>query len=295
MGWERTSLQQLPWFGRVARSEGSCCDATHNELSAVAAIAYGRQPSRVGFGGGARLPTLTIDSRLDGEATMADRVLRACGVTVAVCTVVVTTLVANHAWREWRGVTTVNNANAATTLDSNEWAELIREGHSIGPSDAPLTVVEFGDFECPSCRWYAHNVLDSLRARYPHAVRVVYRHLPLTAIHRFAYPAARAAECAAEQGRFAMFHDALFAKADSLGLKGFDSFARETGVADLDAFTACNAKSAPVANIERDRQVAAALGISATPTVIVNARRYARPPELAVLEAMARASVRGRP
>lgn len=82
--------------------------------------------------------------------------------------------------------------------------------------------------------------------------------------------AARAAECAAAQGRFEQFHDAVYAKQDSLGLKSFASFARDAGVPDSVAFGACNDGTAPVPVVQRDIAAAGALGGTGTPTLLVN-------------------------
>lgn len=99
-------------------------------------------------------------------------------------------------------------------------------GHRIGPSSAKVTVTVFTDFECPACRRFTESALAGARASFHDRLRVVIRHWPLSS-HRFAVPAARAAECASAHNRFVPFHDLLFAKQDSLGLKSFTDFATE--------------------------------------------------------------------
>jgi len=82
--------------------------------------------------------------------------------------------------------------------------------HALGPAHAPVTVVEFGDFECPICKQTAPG-LRLLLERFPARVRLVYRHFPLEEVHPHALLAAEAAECAASQGKFWEMHDLLFA------------------------------------------------------------------------------------
>ena len=88
-------------------------------------------------------------------------------------------------------------------------------GPSMGPETAPVTIVEFSDFECPFCR-RAGPVVEELLRRYPQEIRVVYRHLPLEHIHPRARAAAEASACADGQGRFWGFHDRIFEAPDAL-------------------------------------------------------------------------------
>jgi protein-disulfide isomerase len=79
-----------------------------------------------------------------------------------------------------------------------------------GPEDAPITIVEFSDFQCPFCGRFYNETYQPLLDAYPGQIRFVYRHLPLTSIHPEAFPAAEASMCANEQGSFWQYHDALF-------------------------------------------------------------------------------------
>src|SRR5258705_12359078 len=81
--------------------------------------------------------------------------------------------------------------------------------HVIGPANARVTVVEYGDFECPNCK-QAASALKQLAARFGDGVRMVYRHFPLETAHVHALLAAEAAECAGAQGKFLPMHDLLF-------------------------------------------------------------------------------------
>lgn len=149
------------------------------------------------------------------------------------------------------------------------WLEIVNGGHRIGPKNATVTVVTFSDFECPACAYLATQEFPRLRAKYPGGIALVYRHWPLTR-HRFAYPAARAAECAAQQGRFEAFHDVVYAQQDLIGVKTFAEMASEAGVADLALFEECSSSTEPVPSIEADIAKAIELGAVGTPTLVVN-------------------------
>jgi protein-disulfide isomerase len=116
-------------------------------------------------------------------------------------------------------------------------------------------------------------------------------HFPLRS-HRLALPAARAAECAAEQGAFEEMHRTLFARQDSLGLKSWGSYAAEAGIPDTARFLECTASQRSFPRVEAGRRVGEREGVSATPTVLVNNWRLRRPPsedDLALLVADVRA------
>lgn len=149
------------------------------------------------------------------------------------------------------------------------WRELTSAGHRIGPDSASITIVEFSDFQCPYCARFARQVMPAIRRRHPDAVTVIYRHWPLS-IHPFATDAAVASECASHQERFEAFHDALFSYQDSIGAWSFDRFAQLARVPDLKAFAKCRSGQAARATVERDRQLAMALGARGTPTFIMD-------------------------
>src|SRR5688572_24477272 len=96
--------------------------------------------------------------------------------------------------------------------------------HSMGPEDAPLTLLEYGDFECPSCG-AAHGVTKRLKQVLGDDLRLVFRHFPLTSAHPNAMNAALAAEAAAIQGRFWEMHDLLFENQDRLDPKSLIEYA----------------------------------------------------------------------
>jgi protein-disulfide isomerase len=151
--------------------------------------------------------------------------------------------------------------------------------------------LEFADFECPVCQSFANGALRAIRAQYPDKVAVIFRQWPLS-YHRLAYPTARAAECAGAQERFEAFHDLVYSKQDSLGLKSYGQFAKDAGVPDLAAFETCNSSAAPIPSIEADIAAAKAVGGRGTPTILVNGLMLAGLPDSAKLEGYVQAAIR---
>lgn len=138
-----------------------------------------------------------------------------------------------------------------------------------GPPSAPVTIIEFADFECPVCK-ESLPVLRQLRDLYPDRVRFVYRDFPLAA-HPQARPAAEAAHCAHEQGKFWAYHDALFAQAPDLKPSDYVILAERLGLNRAE-FTSCLAGTRPKAAVAKDLADAQTLGLSGTPTFFVNGR-----------------------
>ena len=110
------------------------------------------------------------------------------------------------------------------------------DDHVIGPEHAPVTVVEYGDFECPNCKLAAPAV-KLLLERFTNRVRFAFRHFPLEQPHPHALAAAEAAECAGAQGRFWEMHDLLFARQQHLARRDLDAYAAQLGL-DMARFSA---------------------------------------------------------
>jgi protein-disulfide isomerase len=157
-------------------------------------------------------------------------------------------------------------------VEVKSWRELARTGNRMGAADAPVVIVEFSDFQCPYCK-HAADQLRELRGRYPGKVAVVYRHLPLRG-HRYADRAALASECAGEQGAFEAYHDALFARPDSIGVAGWDRYAERAAVPDLARFRECVESQRLSPRVEADLRAARRLGFNGTPTFIVNGKSF---------------------
>ena len=143
--------------------------------------------------------------------------------------------------------------------------------HIRGPARAPVTIVEYGDFECPYCG-QAEPVVRELLADHGD-VRYVWRHLPLTDVHPHAELAAEAAEAAADQGAFWPMHDLLLRRQDALLLPDLLRYAAETGL-DTERFRAYLTRRAGAARVAADVDSADLSGVSGTPTFFINGRRH---------------------
>jgi|SRR5579862_8119929 len=162
------------------------------------------------------------------------------------------------------------------------WRELVATGRVVGDSGAAVKIVEFSDLECPVCRSFDRS-LREVRKRHPKEVALVFVHFPLPG-HRFARPAAQAAECANRAGRFAEFVETVYDKQDSLGLKPWTSYAQGAGIADTLTFAHCVAESAAMPQIEAGIALGKKIGVHGTPTVVVNGWRFGSPPAEADLQ-----------
>ncbi|MGH7593061.1 MAG: DsbA family protein [Gemmatimonadales bacterium] len=171
-----------------------------------------------------------------------------------------------------------------------DWQKYAVGGHRLGATNPRVTIVEFADFECPYCRRLALGPLRYVLAIHPD-VAVLVRQRPMP-YHRFAVPAARAAECASAQGQYDDYYNALFVGQDSLGLKSFADFARDAGIADLRAFAACDSASSPVAGMASDMDAANTLGANVTPALIVDGLLISGAPDSVQLEKYVTAALR---
>lgn len=160
--------------------------------------------------------------------------------------------------------------------------------HVRGPADAPVTLVEYADFECPYCG-QAEPVLRHLLAEFGDDLRYVFRHLPLTDVHPRAQTAAEAAEAAAAQGQFWELHDVLFAHQDALRPSELIGYAEQLGL-DSERFRDEIRKHTHAPRIADDVDDADASGVSGTPTLFINGRRHHGAFDLPSLEAAVRAA-----
>ena len=140
---------------------------------------------------------------------------------------------------------------------------------TVGPRDAPITIVEFSDYQCPFCvRWH-NEVYDALMAKYEGKIRFVYRDFPLYQIHPEAEPAAIAANCAGDQGKYWDFHELIFRGGKDLGAETYNAYAASLGL-DQAAFSACLTDDAKRQEITADYEYAGTMGVTSTPTFFVN-------------------------
>lgn len=202
---------------------------------------------------------------------------------LAVCAVIVT---AGFVYRNFLTPTQRSSAPTAKLQAVEyvaQWETVLRPQSIVAHDSAALHVIEFADFECPACRAFDVEVRRAMEEA-PGQIARGFIHFPLE-YHRFALPAARAAECAAVNGRFAAMHHELFARQDSLGLLPWSEYARAAGVDDLNAFDQCLEHSASVTPdaVRSGREAGERVGVTGTPTVLVNGWIMSRTPRAADL------------
>jgi len=144
--------------------------------------------------------------------------------------------------------------------------------HAQGPATAPVTLVEYGDFECPYCG-RAYPIVKSVQKQLGTRLRFVFRNFPLTEIHPHAANAAEAAEAAGEQGRFWEMHDALFKHQDALEPTDLIAYAVGIGI-DPDKLGAELESHAQAARVREDFMSGVRSGVNGTPTFFINGARY---------------------
>jgi Na+/H+ antiporter NhaA len=159
--------------------------------------------------------------------------------------------------------------------------------HIRGPADAPVTLVEYGDFQCPYCG-QAEGIIRELLADFGD-LRYVWRHLPLQDVHPYAQLAAEASEAACVQGRFWDMYDRLLSHQDQLGVRDLVSHATELGL-DVEKFREFLRKRKGHERIAEDVESADQSGVSGTPTFFINGRRHYGAYDVATLSAAVRAA-----
>ena len=242
----------------------------------------GRLPAGVGFGhvlGGAALSGIgfTVSLLIAGLAFDDPALRDQATVGVLIAAVVATVL----GWAVFRAAAVLRgqtDADLPRVLDRpvDPARDQIR-----GPVDAPLTLVEYGDFECPFCA-RATGVTDELRDRFGDDLRYVFRHLPLVDVHPRAERAARAAVAAQKQGRFWEMHDLLFTHQDELEPEDLAGYAGDLGL-DVEAFLRDLDDEDTAAQVRADVASAEASGARGTPPLVVGDARHTGPHDTATL------------
>ena len=169
---------------------------------------------------------------------------------------------------------TAENSKQKERIPPKLTTELLLTGEpSLGSASAPLTIVEFSDFECRYCQQFHQTVLPNLKKQYIQTglVRFIHKDLPLP-FHRQAVPAAAAARCAGEQNKYWTTYGALFDGQSCLQCKGVVAIASERGV-DANTLQACMNRDATKALINANRSEAQLHGIRATPTFVIGPTR----------------------
>jgi protein-disulfide isomerase len=145
--------------------------------------------------------------------------------------------------------------------------------HVIGPTNASVTIVNYGDYLCPACP-RRHREVERIVNELLNSVRFVYRHFPLVNVHPHALRAAEAAEAAAAQGKFWEMHRLLYSRSAKLGDRDLRRHAREIGL-DLDRFDREMASGTYADQIMKDRYNSIINGITGAPTTFINGVLYA--------------------
>jgi protein-disulfide isomerase len=177
-------------------------------------------------------------------------------------------------------------------MSTSEWEAVLTtpvsedRDHIQGPADAPVTLVEYGDYQCPYCG-VAHRTVQEVQARMGNRLRFVFRNFPISTSHPRAEQAAEAAEAAAAQGRFWPMHDLIFENQKRLRDHDLHGYAEQVGL-DLERFDAELAEHVYAARVHEDFMSGVRSGVNGTPTFFVNGARhddaYDVEPLLAALE-----------
>jgi protein-disulfide isomerase len=161
-------------------------------------------------------------------------------------------------------------------------ADPVGDDRAIGPATAPVTIVEYADFGCTSCRaWHNAGILQQVIDQYGDSVRFVWRDFPV--ITPESPQAAEAARCAADQGKFWEYHDRLYAKQPFLDVDSLKSYAAQTGL-DTVQFNQCLDSGQHQAEVNRDLQEALARRFVGVPTFLINDKPLAGPPTFQMLQ-----------
>jgi protein-disulfide isomerase len=156
----------------------------------------------------------------------------------------------------------INSNSLNKNVDHNDNSRV------IGPATAPVTIVEYGDFGCSTCRaWENQGVLAKILARYGDKVRFIWRDLPV--ITPQSPKAAEAADCANDQNQFWPYHDLLYSKAPALSISDLKAYAAQLGL-DTPRFNACLDSSQHAVDVNNDLKDGFSHGFRATPSFLVN-------------------------
>lgn len=171
------------------------------------------------------------------------------------------------------------NGNGNGNSNTGGGPQITASDHVLGSANAPVTVVEYSDFQCPFCGRFARQEFPTFKANYIDTgkVRFVYRHFPLTNIHPRALPAAKASECASDQVDFYDYVEDVFANSsdvNTLSDESLRNYAIALGASGA-TYDSCISTDAKAARVQQDVNSASALGVSSTPTFFVNSRRIA--------------------
>ena len=155
-------------------------------------------------------------------------------------------------------------------------------GFARGPKDAPVTIVEFSDFQCPFCKT-ATATIKQVLDKYPGKVRLVFRDYPLASLHPQAPKAHEAARCAGDQAKFWEYHDVLFERSPKIAPQDLKQYAQELKL-NATAFDQCLDSGKYTAEVDKDFQEGVGLGLTGTPSFFINGKQIVGAQPLAAFQ-----------
>ncbi len=164
------------------------------------------------------------------------------------------------------------------------------DDHTQGPDGAAVSLVEYGDYQCPYCG-EAYPVLKDVQTHMGNQLRFVFRNFPLTEMHPQAFIAAEAAEAAGGQGKFWEMHDALYENQADLSPEAIVGYARAIGL-DMDRFVREVNDQTYAKRIKHDFQSGVMSGVNGTPCLFIDGERYDGPRDVATLVEILKGSVK---
>jgi protein-disulfide isomerase len=152
---------------------------------------------------------------------------------------------------------------------------------SLGPANAPVTLIEYGDFGCPTCKaWYRSHALEQILAKYPNKILFIWRDFPI--ITSDSPKAAEAGQCAFDQGKFWPFHDIVYDHAPAISVEDLKSYAASVGLG-VKTFDRCLDSGQDAAKVNQSLQDAYSHGFQGTPSFLLNGQPIVGPPSFAYL------------
>ena len=180
------------------------------------------------------------------------------------------------------GVLTLTRHKSSTNGQNSSASSSQATNHTIGKGEKNVTILEYGDFECPACKAY-YPIVQEIKKEYGDKIKFQFRHYPLVQIHKNAFVGSRAAEAAGLQGKFFEMHDLLYEQQDSWS-KATDpttqltAFATQLGL-NVDQFKTDLASEAVANSINADVKAGQAVGVNSTPTFLINGKKVDQNPQ----------------
>ncbi|HLC74244.1 MAG TPA: thioredoxin domain-containing protein [Candidatus Nanoarchaeia archaeon] len=190
-------------------------------------------------------------------------------------------------------LTAVVPAPAGTNTQQLQKVDVSSDDDAVkGDKNAPVTIIEFSDFQCPFCSRFYTDTLPELDEKYIKTgkAKLIYRDFPLENIHPEARPSAEAAECAHEQGKYYEFHDKLFENQQQLSVANYKKWARELGL-DGDKFDDCVDTNKYADEVSKDLADGSAAGVTGTPAFFVNGKLLSGAQPFTAFEALIEAEL----